>query len=220
MIRLAAAILLVLTDLSSLIPSTWRGILDLKILPHISKEIGSNFLPDPELIFRSLECAPSDVKVVIVGQDPYPNSEHAMGLSFSVPADVEVLPASLKNIYKELKADLGIIKENGDLSGWSEQGVLLLNMSLTVIPNQTGSHSKIGWQVITQQIISEVAKRGALAVLWGREAQFMSKFFAKEDQFTAPHPSPLSVYRGFYGSKPFSKVNRRLVEKGLSPIKW
>lgn len=220
MIRLAAAILLVLTDLSSLIPSTWRGILDLERLPHISKEIGSNFLPDPKLIFRSLECAPSDVKVVIVGQDPYPNSEHAMGLSFSVPADVEVLPASLKNIYRELKADLGIIKENGDLSGWSEQGVLLLNMSLTVIPNQTGSHSKIGWQVITQQIISEVAKRGALAVLWGREAQFMSKFFAKEDQFTAPHPSPLSVYRGFYGSKPFSKVNRRLVEKGLSPIKW
>lgn len=220
MIRLAAAILLVLTDLSSLIPSTWRGILDLERLPHISKEIGSNFLPDPKLIFRSLECAPSDVKVVIVGQDPYPNSEYAMGLSFSVPADVEVLPASLKNIYRELKADLGIIKENGDLSGWSEQGVLLLNMSLTVIPNQTGSHSKIGWQVITQQIISEVAKRGALAVLWGREAQFMSKFFAKEDQFTAPHPSPLSVYRGFYGSKPFSKVNRRLVEKGLSPIKW
>lgn len=220
MIRLAAAILLVLTDLSSLIPSTWRGILDLERLPHISKEIGSNFLPDPKLIFRSLECAPSDVKVVIVGQDPYPNSEYAMGLSFSVPADVEVLPASLKNIYRELKADLGIIKENGDLSGWSEQGVLLLNMSLTVIPNQTGSHSKIGWQVITQQIISEVAKRGALAVLWGREAQFMSKFFAKEDQFTAPHPSPLSVYRGFYGSKPFSSVNRRLVEKGLSPIKW
>lgn len=220
MIRLAAAILPVLTDLSSLIPSTWRGILDLERLPHISKEIGSNFLPDPKLIFRSLECAPSDVKVVIVGQDPYPNSEHAMGLSFSVPADVEALPASLKNIYRELKADLGIIKENGDLSGWSEQGVLLLNMSLTVIPNQTGSHSKIGWQVITQQIISEVAKRGALAVLWGREAQFMSKFFAKEDQFTAPHPSPLSVYRGFYGSKPFSKVNRRLVEKGLSPIKW
>jgi uracil-DNA glycosylase len=143
-----------------------------------------------------------------------------MGLAFSVPAEVEVLPASLKNIYKELKADLGVIRENGDLSGWSEQGVLLLNMSLTVLPNQTGSHSKIGWQVITQQIISDVAKRGALAVLWGREAQFMSKYFAQEDQFTAPHPSPLSVYRGFYGSKPFSNVNRRLEEKGLTPIKW
>jgi uracil-DNA glycosylase len=210
----------VLTDLAALIPPAWREIVDLERLRRISNEIDSDFLPSPKLIFRSLECAPSDVKVVIVGQDPYPNSQHAMGLAFSVPAEVEVLPASLKNIYKELKADLGVIKENGDLSGWSEQGVLLLNMSLTVLPNQTGSHSKIGWQVITQQIISEIAKRGALAVLWGREAQLMSKFFAQEDQFTAPHPSPLSVYRGFYGSKPFSKVNRRLEEKGLSPIKW
>ena len=209
-----------LTDLTALIPPAWREIVDLDRLRQISKEIGSDFNPDPKLIFRSLECAPSDVKVVIVGQDPYPNPQHAMGLAFSVPAEIEVLPASLKNIYKELKADLGVIRENGDLSGWSEQGVLLLNMSLTVLPNQTGSHSKIGWQVITQQIISDVAKRGALAVLWGREAQFMSKYFAQEDQFTAPHPSPLSVYRGFYGSKPFSNVNRRLEEKGLTPIKW
>ena len=209
-----------LTDLTALIPTAWREIVDLDRLRQISKEIGSEFIPDPKLIFRSLECAPSVVKVVIVGQDPYPNPHHAMGLAFSVPAEVEVLPASLKNIYKELKADLGVIRENGDLSGWSEQGVLLLNMSLTVVPNKTGSHSKIGWQVITQQIISDVAKRGALAVLWGREAQLMSKFFSQEDQFTAPHPSPLSVYRGFYGSKPFSNVNRRLEEKGLTPIKW
>jgi uracil-DNA glycosylase len=143
-----------------------------------------------------------------------------MGLAFSVPAEVELLPATLKNIYKELKADVGVVKSNGDLSDWSEQGVLLLNMSLTVVPNKTGSHSKVGWQVITEQIIDAVAKRGALAVLWGREAQNMSRFFAEEDQFKAPHPSPLSVYRGFYGSKPFSKVNKRLVEKGLTPIKW
>ena len=209
-----------LTDLASLMPPAWREIVDLDRLSQISKKIDADFLPAPNLIFRSLECSPSDVKVVIVGQDPYPNPQHAMGLAFSVPAEVEVLPASLKNIYKELKADLGVIRENGDLSGWSEQGVFLLNMSLTVLPNQTGSHSKIGWQVITQQIISDVAKRGALSVLWGREAQLMSKFFAQEDHFTAPHPSPLSVYRGFYGSKPFSNVNRRLEEKGLTPIKW
>ena len=209
-----------LTDLSSLIPPAWREIVDVEKLKQISNTIGSNFLPDSRLIFKSLECEPKDVKVVIVGQDPYPNPQHAMGLAFSVPAEVTVLPASLKNICKELKADLGVIRENGDLSGWSEQGVLLLNMSLTVLPNETGSHSKIGWQGITQQIICEVAKRGALAVLWGREAQLMSKFFAQADQFTAPHPSPLSVYRGFYGSKPFSKVNKRLVEKGLTPIKW
>jgi len=137
-----------------------------------------------------------------------------------VPPEIKVLPASLKNIFKELEADLGVVKENGDLTGWLEQGVLLLNMSLTVLPNETGSHSKIGWQHITEQLISFVAKRGALAVLWGREAQLVSKYFTKEDQFIAPHPSPLSVYRGFYGSKPFSNVNRRLKEKGLMPIKW
>ena len=215
-----AAILLVPSNLTSLVPPAWREIVDLESVAQIGANLEPNFLPSSKLIFKSLEVDPDDVKVVIVGQDPYPNSEHAMGLAFSVPAEVGVLPASLKNIYKELEADLGIIRESGDLSGWLEQGVLLLNMSLTVLPNETGSHSKIGWQVITQQIISDVAKRGAVAVLWGREAQLMSKYFAIEDQFIAPHPSPLSVYRGFYGSKPFSKVNSRLVEKGLTPIKW
>ena len=215
-----AAILLVPSNLTSLVPPAWREIVDLEDVAQIGANLGQNFLPSSKLIFKSLEVDPDDVKVVIVGQDPYPNSQHAMGLAFSVPAEVGVLPASLKNIYKELEADLGIIRENGDLSGWLEQGVLLLNMSLTVLPNESGSHSKIGWQVITQQIISDVAKRGAVAVLWGREAQLMSKYFAIEDQFIAPHPSPLSVYRGFYGSKPFSKVNSRLVEKGLTPIKW
>ena len=215
-----AAILLVPSNLTSLVPPAWREIVDLEDVAQIGANLGQNFLPSSKLIFKSLEVDPDDVKVVIVGQDPYPNSQHAMGLAFSVPAEVGVLPASLKNIYRELEADLGIIRENGDLSAWLEQGVLLLNMSLTVLPNETGSHSKIGWQTITQQIISDVAKRGAVAVLWGREAQLMSKYFAIEDQFIAPHPSPLSVYRGFYGSKPFSKVNSRLVEKGLTPIKW
>ena len=212
--------MLVPSNLTSLVPPAWREIVDLEDVAQIGANLGQNFLPSSKLIFKSLEVDPDDVKVVIVGQDPYPNSQHAMGLAFSVPAEVGVLPASLKNIYKELEADLGIIRENGDLSAWLEQGVLLLNMSLTVLPNESGSHSKIGWQVITQQIISDVAKRGAVAVLWGREAQLMSKYFAIEDQFIAPHPSPLSVYRGFYGSKPFSKVNRRLIEKGLTPIKW
>ena len=215
-----AAILLVPSNLTSLVPPAWREIVDLESVAQIGANLGPNFLPSYKLIFKSLEVDPDDVKVVIVGQDPYPNSQHAMGLAFSVPAEVGVLPASLKNIYKELEADLGIIRENGDLSAWLEQGVLLLNMSLTVLPNESGSHSKIGWQVITQQIISDVAKRGAVAVLWGREAQLMSKYFAIEDQFIAPHPSPLSAYRGFYGSKPFSKVNKRLAEKGLTPVKW
>jgi uracil-DNA glycosylase len=215
-----AVILPVPTDLASLIPPAWQDIVDSKSLEQVAKNIGTDFLPSSELIFKSLECAPDEVRVVILGQDPYPNSQHAMGLAFSVPSDVEPLPASLKNIFKELKSDLAIVRSNGDLSDWSDQGVLLLNMSLTVLPNESGSHSKVGWQKITEKIIKDIAKRGALAVLWGREAQLMSEHFAPEDLFTAPHPSPLSVYRGFYESKPFSKVNKRLAEKGLTPIKW
>jgi uracil-DNA glycosylase len=213
-------ILLVQTDLSSLLPFAWRSAVDLKTLIQISEKLGFKFLPDAGSIFKALECAPADVKVVIVGQDPYPNSKHAMGLAFSVPADVKVLPASLQNIYSELKADLGVVRENGDLSEWSNQGVLLLNVVLTIVPNKIRSHSKIGWQAVTEQIVKDVAQRGALAILWGSQAQQMSKYFAPEDQFTAPHPSPLSAYRGFYGSRPFSKVNKRLLEKGLTPIKW
>lgn len=208
------------TELTSLIPPDWRAIIDLDKIRQISKKIGSEYLPEPALIFKSLECHPKDIKVVIVGQDPYPNPKHAMGLAFSVPSQVSSLPASLKNIYKELRSDQGVIRINGDLSDWARQGVLLLNMSLTVIPNQIGSHSKIGWQEITEPIISYVAQWGALGILWGAEAQLMSKYFASSDHFNAPHPSPLSAYRGFFGSRPFSKVNQRLIEKDLSPIKW
>lgn len=220
MIQLAADTLLVPTELVSLIPTSWREIIDFQSLRDIDKNLGDQFIPKRELIFKALQCDPEKVKVVILGQDPYPNPRHAMGLAFSVPEDVRYFPESLKNIYKELNSDLGIVKVNGDLSSWQEQGVLLLNMSLTVLPNKPGSHSKIGWQRVTQKIIVDVAKRGALAVLWGRESQLMSKYFQPEDQFIAPHPSPLSAYRGFFGSKPFSKVNNRLIEKGLTPIQW
>jgi uracil-DNA glycosylase len=143
-----------------------------------------------------------------------------MGLAFSVRESVSTLPASLKNIFTELESDLGIKPNNGDLSRWASQGVLLLNRALTVKPGEPASHSKIGWYELTETIISNVAKSGAIGVLWGNDAQTLAKYFSKDDLFTAPHPSPLSVYRGFYGSKPFSKVNNRLVEKGLTPIKW
>jgi len=220
LIALAVGTLLVPTDLASLIPVAWREIIDLQCLTDVDKNLSNIFLPQRDLIFRSLQCDPAKVKVVIVGQDPYPNAEHAMGLAFSVPKGVKNLPESLKNIFKELKSDLGIVKLNGDLSAWADQGVLLLNMALTVLPNKSGSHAKIGWQRITEGIVGDVAKRGALAVLWGRDAQLMSKYFKLEDKFIAPHPSPLSAYRGFFGSKPFSKVNNRLIEKGLMPIQW
>jgi uracil-DNA glycosylase len=143
-----------------------------------------------------------------------------MGLAFSVNSSIKPLPASLNNIFKELDSDLGIKRNNGDLSDWSSQGVLLLNRSLTVIPNLSDSHSDIGWHKFTEEVIRVVAARGAIGVLWGKQAQDLGKLFNQLDQFSSPHPSPLSAYRGFFGSKPFSKVNNRLLEKGLTPIKW
>ena len=211
---------LVPADLLSYLPKQWHQIVDLKLLIEISAKLSGEYIPAAIDVFAALKLSPSDVKVVIVGQDPYPNPEHAMGLAFSVRESVSTLPASLRNIFTELESDLGIKPNNGDLSRWVSQGVLLLNRALTVKPGEPASHSKIGWHELTEVIISNVAKSGAIGVLWGNDAQTLAKYFSKDDLFTAPHPSPLSVYRGFYGSKPFSKVNNRLVEKGLTPIKW
>ena len=207
-------------DLLPHLPKQWHQIVDLKLLEEISAKLSGEYIPAAIDVFAALKLSPSDVKVVIVGQDPYPNPEHAMGLAFSVRESVSTHPASLKNIFTELESDLGIKPSNGDLSRWASQGVLLLNRALTVKPGEPASHSKIGWYELTETIISNVAKSGAIGVLWGNDAQTLAKYFSKDDLFTAPHPSPLSVYRGFYGSKPFSKVNNRLVEKGLTPIKW
>ena len=211
---------LVPADLLSYLPKQWHQIVDLKLLIEISAKLSGEYIPAAIDVFAALKLSPSDVKVVIVGQDPYPNPEHAMGLAFSVRESVSTLPASLRNIFTELESDLGIKPNNGDLSRWVSQGVLLLNRALTVKPGEPASHSKIGWHELTEVIIRNVAKSGAIGVLWGNDAQTLAKYFSKDDLFTAPHPSPLSVYRGFYGSKPFSKVNNRLVEKGLTPIKW
>ena len=211
---------LVPADLLSYLPKQWHQIVDLKLLIEISAKLSGEYIPAAIDVFAALKLSPSDVKVVIVGQDPYPNPEHAMGLAFSVRESVSTLPASLRNIFTELESDLGIKPNNGDLSRWVSQGVLLLNRALTVKPGEPASHSKIGWHEFTEVIIKNVAKSGAIGVLWGNDAQTLAKYFSKDDLFTAPHPSPLSVYRGFYGSKPFSKVNNRLVEKGLTPIKW
>ena len=208
---------LVPADLLSYLPKQWHQIVDQDLLRQISAKLSGEYIPAAIDVFAALKLSSSDVKVVIVGQDPYPNPEHAMGLAFSVRESVSTLPASLRNIFTELESDLGIKPNNGDLSRWVSQGVLLLNRALTVKPGEPASHSKIGWHELT---ISNIAKSGAIGVLWGNDAQTLAKYFSKDDLFTAPHPSPLSVYRGFYGSKPFSKVNNRLVEKGLTPIKW
>ena len=211
---------LVPVSLVSLLPKPWHELIDLKLLEDISNKLTNDFIPDENSIFRCLELDPHKVKVVILGQDPYPNPNHAMGLAFSVNSSIKTLPASLKNIFRELEFDLGIKRVNGDLSDWAAQGVLLLNRSLTVIPKLSGSHSDIGWHKFTEEIIKAVAAQGAIGILWGKQAEDLGKFFSKLDQFTSPHPSPLSAYRGFFGSKPFSKVNNRLQEKGLTPIKW
>ena len=207
-------------DLVSLLPKPWHDFVDLNLLEQISKNLKSSFIPEQQSIFRALQVPPEKVKVVIVGQDPYPNTKHAMGLAFSIPGGVAPLPKSLKNIFTELNNDLAIDRSNGDLSDWANQGVLLLNRSLTVEPGKSDSHSNFGWQDFTEMIIQAAANNGALAILWGNEAQKVSDLFADVDVFKSVHPSPLSAYRGFFGSKPFSKVNKRLQEKGLTPIKW
>ena len=207
-------------DLISLLPKPWHDFVDLNLLEQVSKNLISSFIPEQQSIFRALQIPPKEVKVVIVGQDPYPNAKHAMGLAFSIPAGVAPLPKSLKNIFTELNNDLAIDRSNGDLSDWANQGVLLLNRSLTVAPGESDSHSNLGWQDFTGKIIQTAANNGAVAILWGNEAQKVSNLFADTDLFKSAHPSPLSAYRGFFGSKPFSKVNNRLQEKGLTPIKW
>ena len=207
-------------DLIGLLPKPWHEFVDLNLLAQISKNLTNSFIPEQQSIFRALQIPPNQVKVVIVGQDPYPNPKYAMGLAFSIPAGVAPLPKSLKNIFTELNNDLGIYRSDGDLSDWASQGVLLLNRSLTVESGKSDSHSNLGWQDFTEKIIQAAANNGAVAILWGNEAQKVSKLFADADVFNSAHPSPLSAYRGFFDSKPFSKVNNRLQEKGLTPVKW
>ncbi|MBB1139678.1 uracil-DNA glycosylase [Myroides sp. WP-1] len=181
--------------------------------------------PPEEQVFKALEVVDfSAVKVVILGQDPYHGEFQANGLAFSVHKGVK-FPPSLKNIFKELEDDLGIRNiHNGDLSPWAEQGVLLLNATLTVEASKAGSHQKKGWEVFTDQVIECVAtqREHVVFVLWGSYAQKKGKMIDRAKHFVieTAHPSPLSVYRGFYGSKPFSKINEYLVSVGQEPIDW
>ena len=215
-----AAFLPVQIDLNSLLPEQWQNLIDTSALDQISKKLADEFLPTRSDIFKAFECDPELIKIIILGQDPYPNPAHATGLAFSVPETTNTLPASLQNIFLELKSDIGVDRKSGDLSDWAAQGVFLLNTCLTVLPNDPLAHTKIGWQEFTESIIAHLSKREVIGILWGNHAQRMNHYFAKEDLLTSVHPSPLSAYRGFFGSKPFSKSNKRLVEKGLTPIKW
>ena len=180
--------------------------------------------PPKSQIFRALELTPFDeVKVVIIGQDPYHNDNQANGLSFSVAEDVSA-PPSLKNIFTELKSDLGIERQKKDLEDWAKQGVLLLNSSLTVRAHSPNSHKDLGWDRFTNFIIEEISdeKENVVFVLWGAFAQKKEELIDSSKHFIikSAHPSPFSVHRGFYGSKPFSKVNNFLKSKNIKPISW
>lgn len=180
--------------------------------------------PEINQVFHALELTSyTDTKVVILGQDPYPTPGNAMGLSFSVNPGVKI-PASLQNIFKERYDDLGIMpSDNGDLTNWASQGVLLLNTILTVENGKPHSHANIGWETFTQQIIRVLGQRRdpIVFILWGRYAQNFEPLIAPHHLvIKTPHPSPLSAYRGFFGSKPFSKTNQFLNQIGERPIDW
>ena len=204
-------------------PSWQESLKDyLSLLDEIEKKISvDSYLPNSELVMRALSRDMHQTKVLILGQDPYPNPSYPVGLAFSICQKETVFPPSLKNIFKELKADAGVdIPKSGDLSPWAEQGVVLLNRTLTCRTGESNSHVDSGWRSFTELCVEKIASLGAIAILWGNNAQECSKYFATDKLITAPHPSPLSAHRGFFGSKPFSRANAALIAAGKSPIDW
>jgi uracil-DNA glycosylase len=184
---------------------------------------GRSYLPHGDQIFRAFSRPLADVRVLIVGQDPYPTPGHPVGLSFSVAPDVRPLPKSLVNIYRELSTDVGCdLPSNGDLSPWFERGVMLLNRVLTVAPGAPASHRGRGWEPVTEQAIAALVRRGGpiAAVLWGRDAQSLKPMLGDVPWVESVHPSPLSASRGFFGSRPFSRVNALLDKQGGAPVDW
>ena len=184
----------------------------------------SQCFPPKNQIFRALELTPfEEVKVVIIGQDPYHNHHQANGLCFSVSNQVSA-PPSLKNIFKELESDLGIVRESNELDDWAKQGVLMLNVTLTVRAHEPNSHKDLGWEVFTDYIIRQISERkeNIVFVLWGAFAQKKIHLIdiKKHCILQSAHPSPFSVHRGFFGSRPFSKINQYLSDKGKDLIEW
>lgn len=184
---------------------------------------GRRYLPAGENILRAFTHPLDDVRVLVVGQDPYPTPGHPVGLSFSVAPDVRPLPRSLQNIFRELVADVGVAPPtSGDLSPWAERGVMMLNRVLTVAPGQPGSHRGKGWEQVTEQAIRALVARDEplVAILWGRDAQTLRPILQDVPTIESAHPSPMSADRGFFGSRPFSRVNALLAELGADPIDW
>lgn len=186
-------------------------------------EAGRGYLPAAENVLRAFSRPLAEVRVLIVGQDPYPTPGHPVGLAFSVAPDVSPLPRSLVNVYKELQADLGVSPATtGDLSPWFDQGVLLLNRVLTVEPGRSAAHRGKGWERVTQRAIEALVERGGplVAILWGRDARSLAPMLGDVPRIESAHPSPLSARSGFFGSRPFSRTNELLVAAGTEPIDW
>jgi len=186
---------------------------------------GHGYLPAGDKVLRAFSRPMAAIRVLILGQDPYPTPGHPIGLSFAVDRDVRPLPKSLINIYRELQSDLGIAAcEHGDLTAWFEQGVLLLNRCLTVQPGKSAAHRGKGWELVTQAAIEALVARGGplVAILWGRDARALEPLLQQAGVpfISSVHPSPLSASSGFFGSRPFSRANQLLVQQGAQPINW
>lgn len=184
---------------------------------------GRGYLPPGEKVLRAFSGPPDQVRVLILGQDPYPTPGHAVGLSFSVAPQVRPLPRSLTNIFKEYCADLSLpVPTSGDLTPWFDRGVLLLNRVLTVQPGRPGSHRGRGWERVTAAAIAGLVRREQplVAILWGRDAQTAQEFLGDTPVIASAHPSPMSADRGFFGSRPFTRANALLAQRGGEPVDW
>jgi len=184
---------------------------------------GRPYLPRGDAVFRAFQRPLADVRVLIVGQDPYPTPGHPIGLSFAVDRAVRPVPRSLANIYTELRADLGVATpDHGDLTAWADRGVMLLNRSLTVRPGEPASHRGRGWEEVTECAIRALVARGGplVAILWGRDARNLKPMLGGVPCVESPHPSPYSANSGFFGSRPFTRANQLLEQQGAQPLDW
>ena len=212
-------------DLSRL--GAWRALpFFTEILPQIDAVLSAetrDVLPPPHQVFAALErTQPEDVRVIILGQDPYPTPGHAHGFAFSAEPGTCPLPRSLSNIFKEMREDIGTAPDTADLRFWADQGVLLLNTALTVPSGLAGGHAKLGWQDLTAQVLAQLADQPRAFLLWGAHAQKAARAVDPQVNFKleTAHPSPLSARRGFFGSRPFSQVNGWLQGQGQHAINW
>jgi uracil-DNA glycosylase len=202
--------------------SDWQGVLSSKkeLIEEIESKLDSSVAPDFSKIFRALSNSIQSTSVVIFGQDPYPTKGHAHGLAFSVDNSVSPLPPSLRNIFEELRTDCGITRNSGDLSDWFAQGVMLMNRVLSTETGASMAHLNLGWQEITDAVAQELGKHDVVAILWGKNAGELAKYFRPDWRIESVHPSPLSAYRGFFGSKPFSRCNEILESSNKISIRW